>query len=222
MAIEIYWGSGSPFSWRVLLALQIKNIPYESKLLEFSKGEHKSPEYLKINPRSKVPALRDGDYTVYESLAMLQYLEKKYPSPALFGTTAAEAGKIMQSVCECENYFMPPVESFTLPIYFGQMNDTNRSTVLEAGKTALVELTRLEERYERGSYLLGDTITAADLCYYPLLQGLLRAAGKPAAASLELGVLPLEKRFPRLAAWCMRIEALPGYDKTYPPHWRAG
>jgi len=75
MAIEIFWGSGSPFSWRVLLALAVKNIPYESKLVEFSKGMHKSPEYLKINPRSKVPALRDGEFTLYESLAILQYLE---------------------------------------------------------------------------------------------------------------------------------------------------
>jgi glutathione S-transferase len=221
MAIEIFWGSGSPFSWRVLLALQIKNIPYESKLLEFSKGEHKSPEYLKVNPRAKVPALRDGDYTLFESLAILEYLEEKHPSPALFGTTAEERGKIMQAVCECENYFMPPVEAFTLPIYFGGLNDETRSAVLEAGQNALAELSRLEERYERGTYLLGDTITAADLCYYPLLQGVLRAAGKPAATSLNLDVLPLGKRFPRLAAWCQRIEALPGYEKTYPPHWRA-
>ncbi|HEX2882288.1 MAG TPA: glutathione S-transferase family protein [Polyangiaceae bacterium] len=221
MAIEIFWGSGSPFSWRVLLALQIKNVPYESKLLEFSKGEHQASEYLKINPRGKVPALRDGDYTLYESLAMLQYIEKKHPSPALFGTTAAETGKIMQAVCECENYFMPPVEAFTLPIYFGQLNDSNRSAVIEAGYNALLELSSLEQHYERGDYLLGDTVTAVDLCYYPLLQGLLRAAGKPTATSLNLDVLPLEKRFPRLAAWCRRIEALPGYDKTYPPHWRS-
>jgi len=128
----------------------------------------------------------------------------------------------MQWVSECDNYLAPAVEGFTLPIYFGQLNDSTRSAVLEAGQNALAELSRVEERYERGNYLLGDSITAADICYYPLLLGVLRAAGKPAAASLELGVLPLEKRFPRLAAWAKRIEALPGYEKTYPPHWRAG
>jgi glutathione S-transferase len=221
MAIEIFWGSGSPFSWRVLLALQIKNIPYESKLLEFSKGHHKTPEFVKLNPRSRVPVLREGDVSLYESLAILQYLEKKHPAPALFGHSAAETGKIMQWVCECENYLVPPVEELILPIYFGQLNDTNKEAVAAAGQRALTELSHVEERYQGGPYLLGDTVTAADLCVYPELQSVLRAAGKPAAASLGVDVLPLEKRFPRLAAWCKRIEALPGYDKTYPPHWRS-
>ena len=51
MALEIYWGSGSGPSWRVLLALAIKNLPYESHLLSFSKGEHKTPEMLAWNAR---------------------------------------------------------------------------------------------------------------------------------------------------------------------------
>ena len=42
--VEIYWISGSPFSWRVLLTAEVKGIPYEGKLLEASKGEHKTPE----------------------------------------------------------------------------------------------------------------------------------------------------------------------------------
>jgi len=39
MAIKLYWGSGSPFAWRVMLTLEVKGLAYESKLLEFSKGE---------------------------------------------------------------------------------------------------------------------------------------------------------------------------------------
>ena len=50
MAIELYWGSGSPFAWRVMLTLEVKKLAYESKLLEFSKGEHKTPAYLQLNP----------------------------------------------------------------------------------------------------------------------------------------------------------------------------
>ena len=50
MAIELYWGSGSPFAWRVMLTLEVKGLKYESKLLEFSKGEHKTPAYLQLNP----------------------------------------------------------------------------------------------------------------------------------------------------------------------------
>src|ERR1700690_4131634 len=52
MALTLYWGSGSPFSWRVLLALEHKQLPYESQVLHFDKQEHQSPQMLKMNPRS--------------------------------------------------------------------------------------------------------------------------------------------------------------------------
>src|SRR6266576_52059 len=54
MTVEIYWGSGSPYAWRVLLAAELKRIPYESKLLEFSKGDLKKPEYLALKPLGTV------------------------------------------------------------------------------------------------------------------------------------------------------------------------
>ena len=53
--VEIYWISGSPFAWRVLLTAEIKGIPYEGKLLEASKGDLKTPEILAINPLGRVP-----------------------------------------------------------------------------------------------------------------------------------------------------------------------
>ena len=51
MTIEVFWGSGSPYSWRVLLALEFKRLPYVSHLLQFSKQEHKSQEMLALTPR---------------------------------------------------------------------------------------------------------------------------------------------------------------------------
>ena len=83
MAIEVFWGSGSPFAWRVLLALEFKKLPYVPHLLQFSKQEHKSPQMLALNPRGRVPVLKDGDYVCFESLAILYYLDLKYPRPPL-------------------------------------------------------------------------------------------------------------------------------------------
>ena len=54
MAIDVYWGSGSPYSWRVLLALEYKRLQYTSHILQFSKQEHKSPHMLALNPRGRV------------------------------------------------------------------------------------------------------------------------------------------------------------------------
>ena len=83
MTIEVYWGSGSPFAWRVLLALEHKRLPYAAHLLQFSKQEHKSPQMLQLNPRGRVPVLKDGEYVCFESLAILYYLDLKYPDPPI-------------------------------------------------------------------------------------------------------------------------------------------
>jgi len=55
---------------------------------------------------------------------------------------------------------------------------------------------------------------------FPFLQLLLRAASKEAAEPLHLRLLPLAQSFPNVAKWVQRIEALPNYERTYPPHWR--
>ena len=89
MAIEIFWGSGSGPSWRVLLALAFKKLPFESHLLSFSKGEHKSPEMLAMNPRGKVPVLKDGAFHLAESLAICSYVIDKAGSD-LGGRTPQE------------------------------------------------------------------------------------------------------------------------------------
>ncbi|MGQ0657219.1 MAG: glutathione S-transferase family protein [Chromatiales bacterium] len=81
MTLEVYWGSGSPFAWRALLALEVKRLQYVSHQLQFSRQEHKSPEFLRLNPRGKVPVLKDGDFVVYESLAIMKYLDDKYAEP---------------------------------------------------------------------------------------------------------------------------------------------
>jgi hypothetical protein len=58
MALKIFWGSGSQFSWRVLLGAEIKGLEYESRLLEFSKGHMEVPEFLQMIPRGRVPVIR--------------------------------------------------------------------------------------------------------------------------------------------------------------------
>src|SRR5687768_18390379 len=117
MAIELYWGSGSPFAWRVMLTLEVKGLAYQSKLLEFSKGEHKTPAYLQLNPRGKVPTLKDGDYVVNESLAIMSYLDRKYPEPQLFGKTPEETGLIWRFLTECEAYLLSASAKVVRPIF---------------------------------------------------------------------------------------------------------
>ena len=70
MDLEIIWASGSPYSWSVLLTLEVKQLEYKSTLIELFKGEGRTPEFLKMNPRGKVPVLRDGDAYISEIMSV--------------------------------------------------------------------------------------------------------------------------------------------------------
>ena len=218
MAIELYWGSGSPFAWRVMLALEIKKLPYESKLLEFSRGDHKTPEFLKLNPRGKVPVLKDGDFVIYESLAMMAYLDRKYPAPPLFGKTPEETGLIWRAISESD-YLMNAGDKVIRPVFFGKGLDKVEE-IQQGAQTIRDELKRLDEQLAHGQWLVGSEISAADIAVFPLVQLCQRAAAKEAARQFDLRLLPLEKTYPNVAQWVHRIEALPFYERTYPPHWR--
>lgn len=219
MALEVYWGSGSPFAWRVLLTLEVKQLPYQSKLLTFSKQEHKSPEYLALNPRGKVPTLKDGDFVLYESLAIMAYLDRAYPERPIFGRTPQETGTIWQKVSEGISYVCEPISRVTGPLFFGGASE-KEAEIRAAATTVGNELAHLEAAVAKSPWLAGAAISAADLVVFPWIPLLLRAAGKEAAKPLNLGFLPLATRYPHLAAWVKRIEAIPGYDRAYPPHWR--
>jgi glutathione S-transferase len=221
MALEVFWGSGSGPAWRVLLALAIKGVPYESKLLSFAKREHKSDEILAISARGKVPVVRDGSFALYESLAILTYLDRKHPGAPLFGATPEDAGTIMRVIMEHECYGEPAISVVTRPLLFGKLDEQREQ--VNAGLPAMrAELARLETELDGHDFFVGKTVSAADIFVFPMIKTIERALGKPGAETVDHGLRPLGGAFPKLAAWAKRIEALPGYEATYPPHWREG
>jgi len=219
MALDIYWASGSPFSWRVLLTLEVKQLPYQSKLLTFSQREHKSPAYLALNPRGKAPTLKDEDFLLYESLAIMAYLDSAYPERPLFGRTLQEIGVIWRLVSENISYVCDPIGKVVGPLFFGSTAE-KEAEIQAAATTIYAELVQLEAAVAKSPWLAGAAISAADIVVFPWMQSLLRAAAKEEAKPLNLEFLPFDVRYPHLAAWVKRIEAIPGYERTYPPHWR--
>jgi len=218
MSIDVYWGSGSPFSWRVLLALEHKRLEWRSHLLQLSKQEHKSPQMLALNFRGQLPVMKDGDYVVFESLAMLYYLDMKYPEPPIFGHTPEEAGVIMRVICEFQAY----VETDLMKIVraFFEREPTRPDELAKSMHVVAREARSIEMRLARSDWVVGETFSAADIMIFPSIQALLRALRKPEAKDLSSRFLPLEVNYPAIAHWIERVEALPGYDRTFPPHWR--
>ena len=69
--------------YRARVALNLKGVTYDDEIINVLKGNSASPSYKAINPQAKIPALRDGDVIVTQSLAILEYLEEKFPDPPL-------------------------------------------------------------------------------------------------------------------------------------------
>jgi glutathione S-transferase len=219
MAIEVYWGSGSPYAWRVLLALEYKRLPYTSHLLQFSKQEHKSPQMLHLNPRGRVPVLKDGDYVCFESLAILYYLDLKYPAPPIFGHSPEEAATIMRVICEYQAYIEPHLSRIVGAV-FEKNADLRSEEITRAMHAAASEARTIEGRLSRSDWVVGDSYSAVDMVIFPGFQLLKRALERPEARELASRFMPVEVNYPAVARWVARIESLPGYDRTYPPHWR--
>jgi glutathione S-transferase len=226
MALEIFWGSGSPYSWRVLLGAEFKALAYQSRLLEFSKGHLKTPEFLHMNPRGRVPVIRDDGFVLFESLPILEYFEDKSPEVPLFGKGRQERGLIRQLISEFESYLREPLFNLTVDLLrtVGAgppgpvMTPKERG---EAATTAQRELGRFDERVAGGTWLVGGQPSAADVAIYPFVGTFQRAASKAEKLARELALYPFDEVLPNVCGWMELVEAMPGCKRTYPPHWRA-
>jgi glutathione S-transferase len=217
--IDVYWGADSPYCWRVLLALELKGLPWRSHLLVTDLQEHKSPQMLAINPRGRLPVLRDNDYIVFESLAVLYYLEQKYPARPLFGRSPEEAGVIMRVINEFQAY----IESDLMRLIGELMAPAPLqvgSGLTRAMHTVAREARTIEARLSKGDWIVGEGVSAADVAIYPCIRLLHRALLRPGAQELASRFLPAETHYPQLASWLRRMEELPGYARTLPPGWQ--
>jgi len=215
MAIQFYCGSGSPYAWRVWLALEHKALPFEVRMMSFSAGDLAAPEYGAINPRRKVPAIVDDGFALYESAAILDYLDEAYPGSGapLYPREVQARSRARRLVCEADAYLGPALEELVEELLFKKPDDWDPEAITEARAGLGRELDRFEGELA-GDFFAGEA-GAVDFSVYPMLALALRlqSAKKPDLAISEaMG--------PRLVAWMARVEALPYFQRTYPPHWR--
>ena len=215
MAFTLYYASGSPFSWRVYLALEHKRAQFEPRLISFDKGEHKTREFLAMNPRHQVPVVADDGFSLYESGAIIEYIEERFPDgPSLFPGDVRARALVRQWMHETMSYLSPETEVLVHEIFYkADASSRNRAAIADARTKIAGELDRTERRLT-GEWLVG-ALSAADFTLYPLLAMFPRFERREPELALA-GLIG-----PKLRAWMDRIESLPYFDKTYPPHWRA-
>jgi len=213
MTITLHAMSGSPFSWKVALALEHKQLDYQLRWLSADAGDLKRPEFAALNPRRRAPVLTDGDLVLYESSAIVQYLEDAYPEPTLYPGDLATRAFTYRLVAEVEGYFAPAMEELVLEVLFKPDPSTRQQEKVSHAAGALGrELAHFEQQL-RGDFLAGP-LSAADFALYPALMLCLRIEKRAPELDISASIGP------KLSAWRERMTALPYYERTYPPHWK--
>lgn len=213
MSRTFYYGSGSPFAWKIWLALEHKQLAYDLRVISFDRGDHKAPEFLQLNPRGKVPVLVDGDHALWESNAILEYLEERYPEHPLLPPGAEARAHVRRIASEADSYFYVAQRELMRATLYTPEAERDPARIAAASDAVIAELERFAG-YLRGDWLAGHGLSFADFTFYPYLRLVQRVEDRlPDTAIL--------RRFPpAIVAYMRRFATLPYLEKTLPPHWR--
>ncbi|XP_061357255.1 glutathione S-transferase zeta class-like [Gastrolobium bilobum] len=156
-----YWRSSSSF--RVRIALNLKGLQYEYKAVNLLKGEQSHPEFLELNPVGFVPVLVDGHAVIFDSLAIIMYLEDKYPQQPLLPSDIHKRAINFQ-VASIVSSTIHPLHNLSVLNYIGEKVGPDEKlpwaqSIIRRGFTALEKLLK----DHTGRYATGDEVFLADL-----------------------------------------------------------
>jgi glutathione S-transferase len=199
---------GSPFMRSVLVALEEKRAPYRVEAL--APGATRTPEYRRMHPFGRVPAIRHGDFLLYETQAILRYIDATFPGRALQPREPQAIGRMSQVIGINDWYLFPKVarvivfERIVGPVLFAKTPD--EAAIAAALPDAQLCLGELDRLLGDQSYLAGDEFSLADVLLAPQVYYL---AATPEGASILAGTA--------LRAWLDRVGERPSMQATLPP-----
>ena len=192
---------GNKFSQNALRAeiiLSEKGLTYERHEVDLLSGEHKKPEFLKLNPRGQVPTLDDEGLLVIESCAILEYIEKFYPEHSLTPSNRADNAEMYVKL----HQFQQKLDNKNLffAVAFAKQTKDQLKDKIEAFHK---ELAQWEEGLKEREYF-AHTYSLADIAVFPFI----------ATHVVYLG-LDLSKSYPRLHKWYQAIESRDAVKKIW-------
>ncbi|MEO6079523.1 MAG: glutathione S-transferase family protein [Steroidobacteraceae bacterium] len=196
--------SVSPFVRKVLIVAAEKGVVLEHRPTNPRSSD--DPDYLLASPFRKIPALKDGDYTLADSTAIVHYLEAKFPSPAMIPHEARARGKAIWFEEVADTILFAAVSKIFLnrvvmPKFLNKPG--NEAEVTEAVTTLLPPmLAYLETVAPASGFLVGDSLSIADISVTSMLVNLVLADATPDPAT-----------YPALTAYYNRVAARPSIAK---------
>jgi len=199
--MKLYYFPVSTFSRRVRVALLEKDLTCELIEVDLPNGKHKEEWYAALNPYMKVPTLVDGEVTLYESAAILAYLEATHPTPALTPPDVRGRALVDMNVRLCDAQVGRYAGAMLFPKRFLPEERWDRGAMDTARQELNRHFTIVEHGFGARQYLVADSFTLADVAYLPFLHFL---------AMMEVSAGP------KVQAWADRLLARPSARATVP------
>ncbi len=198
MVLTLYHSPISPNSRRVWITLLEKGLEFELVEIKLD-GEQLKPEFLAISPFHHIPALVDDGFNIVESLAILDYLEAKYPTPAMLPKDAKDLAIARMVQLVTVNELLPATTTF-LPQFLGLPGGDPEKIEQAEHKIATV-LKFFENLLDDRPYFASHNLTLAEV-----------VAGTVVNLLPSIGISLSE--YPKLNAWCDRLVARPTWQAT--------
>jgi maleylpyruvate isomerase len=173
--MKLYTFFRSSASYRVRIALNLKGLAYEQIPIHLRRGggEQFTAAYKAINPQALVPALDDGGQILTQSLAIIEYLDERYPKPPLLPSEPADRGRVrsLALIVACEIH---PIQNLRVLVHLkNNLKQSDDDLNLWARHWIDLGLSALEQTVasgpQRGRFCCNDNPTLADICLVPQL-----------------------------------------------------
>ena len=205
--MKLYGYFRSSAAFRVRIALNLKHLDYSQTSIHLRRNDQTRPDYLGVNPQGLVPALEDGERTLIQSLAIIEYLDETYPEPPLLPQTPAERARVraLADIVACDIH---PINNLRVLRYLTRNFGRDESDLgawynhwIAAGFTAFEAL--LAGDAATGAFCHGDRPGLADIALVPQVVN----AGR---YNLDLAPYPT---IVRVFESCMKLDA---FAKAHP------
>jgi glutathione S-transferase len=201
--LKLYYHPESTFARRVRLALLEKGIPHELVYVDMAAPvrEHRQPPYLALNPYSRVPAIEDDGFVLYESTAILNYLEATHPHPPLVPADPRGRALVDMHMKLCDLQMARQAGVIIFPKRFLPKARWDEQVIAQAKNEIDKHLFIVERQLDDKEWLVADRYSLVEVCYTPFVEFLPLMEVTPPAA---------------VAAWAARMLARPSARETQP------
>lgn len=167
MDLKLFFSPGA-CSRVPMIALEEIGRPFETRLVAFMKGEHRSAEFLALNPSGKIPVLVADGRPLTQNVAILTFLARSFPEAGLLPLTgeAYEDARVLSQLLWCASDLHPLVTRIRIPTFFCDLPDAPGRVRAIAEAAMAAQLAPVEARLADQPWLLGEAWSAVDAYFH--------------------------------------------------------